>query len=338
MPRVHRNRYLRPLLTVISGVSLALTAACGGDGTTYSEYVSFTSTVNGEADIMLVSTEDAVVTRITNAGGDDRSAKWSPSRQEIAFISRRNNAYEIWVMGPDGTEKRKAFGNLGALTEFAWSPDSRRIAYEVESAGRRQIFVGVVETGDVAPLTAPGEDARLGGWSPDGDWVVYSVQGTERSGIYRDNPDGVNEIEVSAIPGANPQWSPNSRWIAFTAEVDGAQNIYVVPSGGGQENNITPNAGNNFDFTWSRDGERIAFVSDRDGNLEIYVIDASGRNERRLTNNRVDDQLPSWSRRTNRIAFASDVDGDPDVFTMRPDGSNQRRVTSDDSDVIDLDW
>jgi Tol biopolymer transport system component len=241
-------------------------------------------------------------------------------------------------MNADGSEETELFSNLGAMSQFRWSPDSRRIAYEVVSGVRRQILVGDIESGESSPLTAAGEDARLGDWSPDGDWVVFTLAGNGRSGIYKGNPDGVNEIEVADIAGAAPSWSPNNRWISFEAIVDGFTNIFVVPADGGDETNLTGNAGNNWNARWSRDGNNLVFVSDRDGNEEVYVIDASGRNEARLTSNRVSDLAPSWSKRTNKIAFASDSNGQFGLFTMRPDGSDQRRVGTGSREVADVDW
>lgn len=337
MNGIHRALSKRIVLTGLASLAIAGFAACGGASASVGDSILFSSHNNGEADIY-VADGDGETTQLTIAGGDDRSAKWAPNRSQIAFLSLRNKTYDIWLMAPDGTGKREVFSDLGALASFEWSPDSRRIAFEIEKSGKRQIVVGDIESGETAPLTSENEDARLGSWSPNGEWIVYSLDGIDREGIYKGNPDGVNEIEVSVIPGSGPVWSPDGKRIVFMAELDGFQNLFVVPSDGGDEDNLTPNAENNFDPVWSRDGQQIAFVSDRDGNLEIYVIDSNGRNEQRLTSNRETDQYPSWSRRTNRIAFASDVDGDLDLFSMRPNGSDQRRITFDDRDMIDIDW
>ncbi len=327
-------------------LALAVIAACSS-GVPEVETVVFTSTdANsgpGETrrkDVYITRSAEEPATRLTLAGNNDFSPKWSPNRQQIAFLSEQRTGWELWVTDAVGTEKRVLFTGLTENARFEWAPDSRRIAYEKPSdSGRRQIFVGNVSDGESTPLTSVDESAHLGSWSPDGEWLVYTLVSSGRSGIYRGNPDGVNEIEVSsAVTSTESRWSPNGRWIAFTLTLEGQMNIFVVSSDGGDETNLTPNAGNNHSISWSPDGNRLAFVSDRDGNDEVYVIDSNGRNEKRLTSNRSEDRAPSWSKRTNRIAFMSDVDGDFEIFTMRPDGSNQRRLTSDDRTVVDLDW
>ena len=54
---------------------------------------------------------------------------------------------------------------------------------------------------------------------------------------------------------------------------------------GGNQTNLTNDAGDDDDPAWSPDGSKIAFASDRDGNHEIYVMDADGGNQTNLTNN-----------------------------------------------------
>ena len=339
LPGLRRN-----FRVIIALAAFSVLGACS-NGTPEMTSIVFTSStlsssdsVSRGTDIFVVRNAGETPSRMTTAGSDDLSPKWSPNKAHIAFLSQRNEGFDIWITNPDGNDKRQVFVGLGENPRFEWAPDSKRIAYEFQNGGYRQIYVGDIESGNSAPVTSPTETAFLGSWSPDGEWLVYTLVAKNRSGVYKVNPAGVNEIEVSASVGVNPQWSPNGRWIVFGADDDGYENIFAVPSGGGDETNLTPNAGDNTSVDWSPDGERIVFVSDRDGNPEIYVIDVTGHNEKRLTSNRSKDLAPSWSRKTNRIAFMSDVDGDFDLFTMRPDGSGQRRVTSDSRDIVDLDW
>ena len=53
---------------------------------------------------------------------------WSPDGKYIAFFSA--DAKELFVVNPDGTEKKKVteFTNPGFFN-LAWSPDSRRLAF-----------------------------------------------------------------------------------------------------------------------------------------------------------------------------------------------------------------
>ena len=100
------------------------------------------------------------------------------------------------------------FKDLEQVADFRWAPDSSRLAILVgdESGGR--IVVGDIETGVTEPLTLEGEKTLLGGWSPDGEWVVYSMMDEDRTGLYKRNPRGVQEIQITSGQDTNAVWSP----------------------------------------------------------------------------------------------------------------------------------
>ena len=70
-----------------------------------------------------------------------------------------------------------------------------------------------------------------------------------------------------------PKFSPDGKWIAFTAQYDGNFNVYVMPSEGGQPRQLTylPDVGhipermgpNNEVINWFPDSKRILFLSRR---------------------------------------------------------------------------
>ena len=70
------------------------------------------------------------------------------------------------------------------------------------------------------------------------------------------------------------KFSPDGKWIAFTGQYDGDEQVYVVSSGGGVPRQLTfypakgpftPRWGwDNLVYGWSGDGKRIFFKSQRD--------------------------------------------------------------------------
>ena len=135
--------------------------------------------------------------------------------------------------------------------------------------------------------------------------------------------------------------------IAFSSNRDGASEIYVMDTDGGNQRKLTNNRHSDWSPSWSPDGKRIAFVSNRDGHVidgiptsDIYVMDADGGNQQNLTNNRHGDWFPSWSPDGKRIAFVSDRDGpfNPEIYVMDADGGNQQRITNDPHDDRDPSW
>ncbi|HWA94677.1 MAG TPA: PDZ domain-containing protein [Terracidiphilus sp.] len=116
-------------------------------------------------------------------------------------------------------------------------------------------------------------DARLLRF-PDihGNQVVFSYAGD----LWLTTTEGGVARRITTSPGLElfPHFSPDGKWIAFTAQYDGNFNVYVIPSNGGQPRQLTfvPDIGpmpermgpNNEVISWTPDSKKIVFLSRRD--------------------------------------------------------------------------
>ena len=144
------------------------------------------------------------------------------------------------------------------VIDFAWSPDSRQIAF---STTRGHIAVVDVDRGRLETLTEwnAGFFSFTPTWSPDGNKILFGSVDIDTatgeplghgSDIKVINADGSNELKLAK--GVNPRWSPDNR--KFTFEREGM--IYVKFVNGGIETALAEGA----DPVWSPDGKMIAFV------------------------------------------------------------------------------
>ena len=97
---------------------------------------------------------------------------------------------------------------------------------------------------------------------------------------------------LTAHPGQEvfPRFSPDGRWIAFTGQYDGDEQVYVVPATGGEPTRLTwypaegplpPRWGyDNQVYGWTRDGARVLFRSLRDAgggtDTRLYTVARTG--------------------------------------------------------------
>ena len=105
-----------------------------------------------------------------------------------------------------------------------------------------------------------------------GDKVVFTYGGD----LWTASATGGSAIRLTSHPGIEVfgKFSPDGRWIAFTGQYDGDEQVYVVSSTGGVPRQLTfypargpltPRWGwDNQVYGWSRDGKRIFFRSLRD--------------------------------------------------------------------------
>ncbi|HXU09662.1 MAG TPA: S9 family peptidase [Blastocatellia bacterium] len=105
--------------------------------------------------------------------------------------------------------------------------------------------------------------------SPDGRYVAYQVQETN----WEDNAFETEIwIAVTATgdryqltnakkSSSNPQWSPDSKRIAFVSDRDGKRQLYLIAPNGGEALQLTTLETGVNGFAWSSDGRRIAFTA-----------------------------------------------------------------------------
>jgi len=105
--------------------------------------------------------------------------------------------------------------------------------------------------------------------SPDGRYVAYQVQETN----WEDNAFETEiwiavtstgdryQLTNAKKSSSNPQWSPDSKRIAFVSDRDGKRQLYLIAPNGGEALQLTTLETGVNGFAWSSDGRRIAFTA-----------------------------------------------------------------------------
>jgi tricorn protease len=120
------------------------------------------------------------------------------------------------------------------------------------------------------------------------DKVVFTYAGD----LWLTSSSGGAATRLTAHPGLElfAKFSPDGRWIAFTGQYDGDEQVYVIPATGGVPKQLTfypargplpPRWGyDNQVMGWTRDGKSVLFRSMRDGwdlgGTRLYTVPVDG--------------------------------------------------------------
>ena len=328
----------RRLLTVAFIISvLSLTAsACASGG----DRIVFTSDRDGDLDIYSISPSGEEETNLTRSAADEFSPRLSPNGKFVAYLTGEPGAAVLEVISTDGENRSEVANGDSIISDYHWSPDSRRLAFLSASGEQKRVMAANADGSLSFQITSMSGD-EVGDWSRDGQLVVFALTEGDERGIYLRNPDGVNEFRLTERADFMPRWSPTSDHIAFISNRDGNVDLYVAEVTDGVAPvtvRLTDSEAAEYDIAWSPNGKEIVFVSDEEGNPEIYSVSREGKSATRLTFNTVADGQPAWSPTGQRIAFVSYLDGDADIFIMDSNGENQKRLTRNDANDTHPSW
>lgn len=137
-----------------------------------------------------------------------------------------------------------------------WSPDGTRFAYwrdpyeDGTPTGTAVYVMNADGTGE-RRLTDPAMFAGESNWSPDGEWIVFDTyplnefQCCQVSNLYRMRPDGsgieqLTRYETEDLRATQPRYTPDGKWIVFTAATPESRGLWAIPAAGGEPVVLAP--------------------------------------------------------------------------------------------------
>jgi Tol biopolymer transport system component len=279
--------------------------------------------VIGNYNIWMLDTRTGALQQITKDPADDFMPTWSPSDDQIAFISTRGGGQTVWVITLSSSAERQVSPAGVRADAPSWGA-SGQIVYHATTAGSSRYEIdGAAITGDenVFPFRAAWRSATEIVYVSDGkirkrtlgaatsETIPFSATLRVTKPEYtRRKRDFTSRAPRRVVGINNPKISPDGKQVAFTALGD----LWVMPIGG-KPVNLTNDRFLDADPAWSPDGSKLAWSSDRSGRLEgLWVRDMkTGQTQSVVTpygRDVTSALMASWSPDGKRIAF-SDVDG-----------------------------
>ncbi len=238
-------------------------------------------------------------------GGVSGRLTWFDRQGKVVSTSGEPGLYRTLTISPDGrrlaverndpqTQNRDIWlleVASGATTRFTsdpgwdafptWSPDGRRIVFTSNRGGVYDLYQKAADgTGQEELLYQSSEGKGPTSWSPDGKFLIYYSLG---------QPTHLRLLSVAgpadrkAIPLVDPQFSsitgrfsPDGRWIAYTSNESGKNEVSVRPfdaATGSAGSPVILTSGGGRTPLWRGDGKEI-FYMNADGLVTAMEVNA----------------------------------------------------------------
>lgn len=241
----------------------------------------------------------------------------SPDGRRFAYVEAGGGNPEVgrlWTMALSGGEPVPLTDGRTKVWSPTWSADGRRVFYVSNRGGSMDLWQQAVDDGGKAvgaPLfVTQGVGMTAAAFSPDRSKLAYAkggrVSNVWRVPILTDRPaTWADAIRVTSEHAYIEfvDVSPDGQQLALSSDRRGNQDLWLMPSAGGEMTPLTNDPTPDWNPRWSPDGSQIAFYAYRSGNRDIWVMPSRGGPARQLTTQPWFDWFPSWSPNGREIAF-----------------------------------
>ena len=190
--------------------------------------------------------------------------RWTPDGSYFVFTGIQNGQSDLWTLKepPLGISWRRAKPwrlTSGPVSYADGLPTPRGNVLYARGTSERLDVLRVDPKSSATTQFLPGTAAEEVAPSPDGRWLLYVAP----DGLWRSRPDGSERLQLAGhsprpvIHG--PRWRRDSRFVLFSEQQGGKNQIYVVPTEGGAPRAILDAKHLRDHPDWSPDGKSLVF-------------------------------------------------------------------------------
>lgn len=223
---------------------------------------------------------DLSLTRLTNHPWDDIHPAISPDGSRMAYSSRRNGFWDIYIFNfEDGTSTRVT-DSLAYDGYPTWAPDGQWLAYESYINGNLDIFIQSLSDLSLPPVQLTSDSAPdfNPAWSPLGDEIAFVSLRSGESEIWTAAIDQLDDRfqNISRSPDSldsNPAWSPDGSLLGWASNLNGGQKVVIASIHEPGYSREIISSGSR--LLWSPDGGKILIELAAPNSESIAAINSS---------------------------------------------------------------
>ena len=212
-------------------------------------------------DIAAETQENVAEVRDFNSQADDYDLAPSGRRVVVSIHG------EIFTAPTDEGDLRQITDTPARDQDPQYSPDGKWIAFISDRSGREEIYIAASDgVGEPQKITDLDSLKFSFVWSPNSKEIAFTASDSK---LRKYSVDSKQTIELSTSKYGNigaPVWSPDGKWIAYSKpDYVRTSDVYLLPSGGGQEQKVTFDSFNEVNPQFTYDGRKLFFVRSEGG-------------------------------------------------------------------------
>ncbi|MEE9394002.1 MAG: S9 family peptidase [Planctomycetota bacterium] len=266
--------------------------------------------------------------------------EWVVYVRNFMDIMKDRKRSNLWLLKTDGTLHRPLTTGIRNDSAPRWSPDGKRLLYASSKAGESDLVVRWMDGGHKVKLGRLGSSPSGLSWSPDGEWIAFSMLVREPTSSFAKLPKAPKGAEWAAAPIVidSMRWRRDGSGILNP----GFAQLFVMPAEGGSPRQITRGKFHHRGPpSWTPDSKNLVFSANRrkDWELEsldseVQIVDVATGKIKSLTKRYGPDNSPVVSPDGQYIAYLGFDDKHAGyqlskLHIMQIDGSESRVIGAD---------
>ncbi|MBN1924743.1 MAG: PD40 domain-containing protein [Prolixibacteraceae bacterium] len=244
-----------------------------------------------------------------------QAPNWSPDGEKLIY-NCEGKIYSFEIDSAKSTEINTGFavnnnndhvlsfdGKLMGISDHTEHPEKQSLVYILPAEGGTPVLI------------SPAAPSYLHGFSPDGEFLVYTAgrNNAEHLDIYRISLSTREEIRLTDAPGLDDgsEYSPCGEYIYFNSDRTGTMQIWRMKPDGSNQEQLTFDDYNDWFPHVSPDGKNLVFIS--------YAPEIAS-NDHPFYKHVYIRTMPVDGGDVNVVAYVYGGQGSMNVFNWSPDG------------------
>jgi Tol biopolymer transport system component len=200
----------------------------------------------------------------------------SPDGQRVAVGVRDPSNWDIWLYDLAREIPTRFTLDPAVDREPIWMPDGERLVWSSSRDGpSNAVWKAADGTGEVERLTSDSDLQGASSITPDGETaLIWQVRGTSVDvGIISvDDSQTTDWLFENPFRFGHSQISPDGRWVAYTSDEEGQDEVYVRPFPNVEDDRVKVSREGGFSPRWGPNSEELFFQAYQGTDRESGVV------------------------------------------------------------------